>query len=593
MQRGINTMGNRIIIVDDDLSTLNLAEHFLNNAGFHVTALRSGQLALDYVRENGIPDLFLLDTSMPDLDGFQTLELLKKEMEKNREVPVAFLSAEDRNDQEARGLESGAMDYIHKPFSPEVLVSRVRKILDVQTQIDRISRNAETDPLTGCLNKSTAEALMTKCCLEETGFLCVLDLDSFKSVNDMFGHDIGDRILTMFSRVISGQLEKPDQFGRIGGDEFIIFLNNRRRSEDLIRFTAAVNEEYIAGAKQILGDRLNFPIGISIGGVSVPKYGRVYSELFHFADLSLHAAKRNGKHGCHLYTSSESHPYQIGQELDLETVTAILEERIEAPSAMWIGREVFGNIYKYIVRYITRYHNCAYRVLLTVKPNPKLDESTRSEIISAFKSTIKISLRNSDVMMECSSNQIFLLLPEVNEKNIGRVISRLIKKCSSSSLSSQARIDTEYAPVRPSGWDEAGSGSDRRQWVIIVDHDPVSLELSTQILSEQGLKVTALSSLQHLPKETGQNTPDLILLDLTQPDTKGIETFLQLKQQFRGHIPPVIVLSTTDEPETECLRTGAIDFIQKPFAPDVLSLRTAHVLRIAALQRNLTEIVAQ
>ena len=164
-------MANWIIVVDDDVSTLKLAGHFLSKAGFRVTALQSGKLALDYVKEHGVPDLFLLDINMPEMDGFHTLDLLKKEMEPGKEVPVAFLTAEERNDQEARGLESGAMDYIRKPFSPEVLVSRVKKILDVQTQMNRIVKTAETDPLTGLLNKAAAEAMMTRLCLQETGFL--------------------------------------------------------------------------------------------------------------------------------------------------------------------------------------------------------------------------------------------------------------------------------------------------------------------------------------------------------------------------------------------------------------------------------------
>ena len=109
-------MANWIIVIDDDAATLKLAGHLLSRAGFRVTALKSGRIALDYVRKNGVPDLFLLDVNMPDLDGFQTLELLRKEMTPGQDIPVIFLTAENRVEQEARGLESGAMDYIKKPF---------------------------------------------------------------------------------------------------------------------------------------------------------------------------------------------------------------------------------------------------------------------------------------------------------------------------------------------------------------------------------------------------------------------------------------------------------------------------------------------
>ena len=588
-------MANWIIVVDDDVSTLKLAGHFLSKAGFRVTALQSGKLALDYVKEHGVPDLFLLDINMPEMDGFHTLELLKKEMEPGKEVPVAFLTAEERVDQETRGLESGAMDYIRKPFSPEVLVSRVKKILDVQTRMNRIVKTAETDPLTGLLNKAAAEAAMTRLCLQETGFLCVLDLDGFKSVNDVFGHDVGDRILVMFAKIITNSLEYPTDCGRIGGDEFIVFLRNQKRGEDLARFSQKINEEYLAGAKMILGDRLNFSIGVSTGAVFVPTYGRDYAELFHLADQSLYIVKRNGKHGYRLYSSAENQPAQNGKEMDLETITAILEERIEAPSAMWMGREVFGSIYKYMVRYINRYHNCAYRVLLTVKAGPELDDARRAEIIVAFKSMIRTSLRNSDVMMECGEHQLFLLLPEVTDKNIERVINRLLGKWNQSELARQVDILTEYAPVHSTARSSDIGGRDENEWVVVVDDNPASQKLAEHILTKHNLNVTTLTSGQELLDLVKERTPSLILLDLLMPDMDGIETFKQLKKELAGQVPPVIVLTAINNPETEteCLRMGAMDFVQKPFTPEILVLRVLHVLELAHLQKNLTEAITR
>ena len=116
-------MADWIIVVDDDTSNLKVAGHILSKAGMRVTALKSGKLALDYIRKSGFPDLILLDVNMPEMDGFETLKLLKEEMTPGNEVPVVFLTAEDGQEQETRGLESGAMDYIKKPFDPEVLLS--------------------------------------------------------------------------------------------------------------------------------------------------------------------------------------------------------------------------------------------------------------------------------------------------------------------------------------------------------------------------------------------------------------------------------------------------------------------------------------
>ena len=129
-----------IAVIDDDVTTLKNAGTVLSKQNIHVTALKSGRIALEYFRKNGFPDLILLDVNMPEMDGFETLKLLKEEMTPGNEVPVVFLTAEDGQEQETRGLESGAMDYIKKPFDPEVLLSRVHKILDIRKQMDKTEK---------------------------------------------------------------------------------------------------------------------------------------------------------------------------------------------------------------------------------------------------------------------------------------------------------------------------------------------------------------------------------------------------------------------------------------------------------------------
>ena len=296
-------MADWIIVVDDDTSNLKVAGHILSRAGMRVTALKSGKIALEYIRKNGFPDLILLDVNMPDMDGFETLKQLKNEMIQGNEVPVVFLTAEDGQEQETKGLESGAMDYIKKPFDPEVLVSRVHKILDIRKQIQVFAKNAETDQLTGFMNKAATEARMERLCAEGIGLLCVLDLDTFKMVNDIFGHDVGDQVLVMFSETLKKNLRKDDECGRIGGDEFVVFLRNMSSNDELTHFARRINEEYQAGIRSILGEKLTFSAGVSVGAVAVPEYGHEYPELFHMVDQALYIVKKNGKHGGRLYSA--------------------------------------------------------------------------------------------------------------------------------------------------------------------------------------------------------------------------------------------------------------------------------------------------
>lgn len=588
-------MADWIIVVDDDTSNLKVAGHILSKAGMRVTALKSGQIALDYIRKNGFPDLIMLDVNMPGMDGFETLKHLKEQMAPGREVPIVFLTAEDGQDQETRGLESGAMDYIKKPFDPEVLLSRVHKILDIQKQMKVFARNAETDALTGFMNKATSEARMDRLCAEETGLLCVLDLDAFKMVNDIFGHDVGDQVLVMFSNVLRKNLRKDDECGRIGGDEFIVFLRHTLGNEDLDHFAKRINEEYQAGTREIMGEKMTFSAGVSVGAVAVPEYGREYPELFHMADQALYIVKKNGKHGGKLYSNLDQGKENRNREMNLETITAILEERMEAPSAMWMGRDVFGSIYKYMVRYMDRYHSSAYRVLLTLKVASDVDDSERADIVVQFRRKIRNSLRNSDVMMECGDNQLFLLLPEIQDHDIDRVIGRLLRKWNESDYPDRAEIACEYGRVHSGNASNEENRGEREEWVVVVDDDRTNQILAENVLKKQKLEVTTLSSGEDLLEQMKDRKPDLILMDIKMPGIDGLETFRQMKRAYPEMAPPVIFLTADDsmEAEAKCLELGAVDFVTKPFTPDVLTLRVKHTLELVHLQRNLSDAVAR
>ncbi len=134
-------MADWVVVVDDDVTNLKMAGTILSKHGMRVTALKSGTVLLNYLRDNH-PDLILLDIKMPGLDGFATLERLK-ESDDTVDIPVIFLTADDNEASETRGLRLGAMDFIKKPFVPDVLVLRVRHTIELV----RLQRNlaAEVD----------------------------------------------------------------------------------------------------------------------------------------------------------------------------------------------------------------------------------------------------------------------------------------------------------------------------------------------------------------------------------------------------------------------------------------------------------------
>ena len=130
-------MADWVVVVDDDIMNLKMAGHILSKNNMRVTALKSGQALLDYIKENETPDLILLDINMPEMDGFETLKKLREQEAGQEEIPVIFLTANEDENSETKGLSLGAMDFIKKPFVPEVLTLRVRHIID----LIRLQRN--------------------------------------------------------------------------------------------------------------------------------------------------------------------------------------------------------------------------------------------------------------------------------------------------------------------------------------------------------------------------------------------------------------------------------------------------------------------
>lgn len=122
-------MSDWILVVDDDTSNLKMASYILGRVQMRVSCLKSGEDAVQFLTENR-PDLILLDIHMPGMDGFQTIQAIR-ENETAADIPVIFLTADDDSNTERRGLEAGAVDFIKKPFVPEVLLLRVRHTIDL------------------------------------------------------------------------------------------------------------------------------------------------------------------------------------------------------------------------------------------------------------------------------------------------------------------------------------------------------------------------------------------------------------------------------------------------------------------------------
>ena len=119
-----------VAVVDDDMTNLQLVGHTLSGDRMRVSALKSGEALIRFLEDNN-PDLVLLDIMMPGMDGFETMQKMKDIGGETARIPVIFLTADDDEESEKRGLSLGAMDFIKKPIVPEVLSLRVRHTIDL------------------------------------------------------------------------------------------------------------------------------------------------------------------------------------------------------------------------------------------------------------------------------------------------------------------------------------------------------------------------------------------------------------------------------------------------------------------------------
>ncbi|MBP5261794.1 MAG: response regulator [Clostridiales bacterium] len=155
-----------IVVVDDDTTNLKMAGFILSKNNMRVTALKSGKALIDFLKDNK-PDLILLDVMMPEMDGYETMKNLRTMDEDAADIPVIFLTANDDAESERRGLSLGAMDFVRKPFVPEVLTMRVKRIVEmVRLQTDLAheveKKTKENEDLFIHVVKSLADAIDAK-----------------------------------------------------------------------------------------------------------------------------------------------------------------------------------------------------------------------------------------------------------------------------------------------------------------------------------------------------------------------------------------------------------------------------------------------
>lgn len=161
---------------------------------------------------------------------------------------------------------------------------------------DDLRTKAETDMMTGLYNRSALiERVQTALMRMQSGVsaLCILDIDNFKEVNDTYGHQRGDEILTGIAHMMKNAFQLTDMVGRLGGDEFMVYLSGFEEQKQLLQRMEDFHRSLAVSAEN------SQPISTSIGVAIITDHTIGFDELYKQADAALYEAKRAGKNRIH------------------------------------------------------------------------------------------------------------------------------------------------------------------------------------------------------------------------------------------------------------------------------------------------------
>ena len=426
----------KILVVDDDEVMLMITSRILAKR-YEITSASSGAKAIELFEEEK-PDMVLSDLLMPEMDGYELYKILQtKSVEP---VPVMFMTADERDESESKGFEVGAVDYIRKPFKAEVLLRRVENILMNLDKIHGLKRAADTDLMTGLLNKAASQREIGKMCSNQQGVLLMIDLDSFKLVNDLYGHNMGDKILIRFSELIKEVIRSSDVAGRIGGDEFIAFCQHIREETVIIDKTTWLNVQLLASAKEYMGEEMNIPLGTSIGAVFVPDEGTDFSILCQKADQALYKVKQNGKHGCAFFGENNHKQESVSSQKDISQMRMILGERNREAGAYFLGLNDFKTVYRFLCRLVESYERGVQLMQITI-------ETETPSNIDEFRNTLVKTLRRSDCVTQNGSNNFLLLLMEAGSKEREVIRDRILANWKKLNISAECKLTFEMENI--------------------------------------------------------------------------------------------------------------------------------------------------
>ncbi|MGL5805176.1 MAG: response regulator, partial [Xenococcaceae cyanobacterium] len=284
---------SKVLVVDDDPETLDSIRDLLEPWGCELTLLEDPQQFWDTL-ETSNPDMLILDVDMPSLSGIELCQVVRNDP-RWHEIPVLSLSTSQDSQTIQSVFAVGADDYVQKPIIGPELVARIINRLDRDRYRRQIS---EIDALTGVSNRRKAIKQLTRMlnlAKRQNQLFCfmLLDLDHFKNINDLYGHEAGDIVLRQMGKLLNRTFRGEDVIARWGGEEFAIGLYNMTKTAGVKRLQKLLADfsqrEFINVYQQ------KFKVTFSAGVAEYQTDGEDLQTLYQAADAALYQAKTFGR----------------------------------------------------------------------------------------------------------------------------------------------------------------------------------------------------------------------------------------------------------------------------------------------------------
>lgn len=294
-----------ILIVDDEPVNIKILNEILKQ-DHNIKVATNGHQAILQAQLQPVPDMILLDILMPDMNGFEVCKNLKNQSQ-TLDIPIIFITSSSEEEDESKGFEAGAVDFIAKPIRPSTVKARVKNHLLLLYQKKELQRMHQevlalslTDSLTGIANRRRLNEFINQEWIRAQrnqtpiGVLFI-DLDFFKAYNDYYGHAAGDACLQAVSITLKNRIREQDLTARYGGEEFVCILPDTD-----IGGISQVGNDILSEIRALNLPHGNSPVDdkitLSIGGTAIIPDSALFPEiLIEEADKLLYVAKNNGR----------------------------------------------------------------------------------------------------------------------------------------------------------------------------------------------------------------------------------------------------------------------------------------------------------